>query len=444
MKCKGKTTTGNRCTRNVSGRKKYCFQHGPKAKNKRRKKQNRNRKYKHRRRNPDFENIFRLYTKVVGELNRLCQKYQCRPSDCFDVCSTRGLNRRYRHYRRHRTRRRRRNPWSRPLSARTARSWLGEEYYPPVPKPKPAHNILIIGGDDTYIPDWMRQFRTAQIHQIDVDLKQQLGDFKPDLILMFVKADKPFRPTRHTIYKAKTYSNETGIPYITVHKGWSHVMMRANELGLDWFSQAYPHPLYVPEEDLKPKPKRKMTKAKLAHDKKRAERFHARGITSKDVNYARARYVLEEPSECTLCDTKIKYQFRLMFDRPGEHEPINFYPVGSVCITDWMDALPDSEGKLALYAQLKEEMEKVEAIQRKKRKKSSAAAKQRRKAQSDAIKKREAARKAKLAARKEQRKKERASKKKTIKKKTKKKKSTGRLKKKFEDTQTHFGWEDED
>jgi hypothetical protein len=324
-----------------------------------------------------------------------------------------------------------------------------EPSLPPEPSRRPIlRNILIVGGDEGYIPNWLDQFGIMQIDRVIIDLEQQLGAFRPDLILMFVKAEKPHRPTKHTIYKIKAYANGNNsenrkVPYITIHKGWSHAVQRATELGVDWFVDAYPWQPYVPEEDLAPKPKKRLTKAKLAHHAKRAARFYERGITGKDIIYAQARYITEEPSKCSLCDTKLKYQFRLLFDRPSEPEPVIFFPVGSVCITDWMDAIPDSKGKLAFCARLKKEMEKIEAIQNEKRKVSAAKAKEKRKAAGIIRKQREKERRAKIAARKKAKKK--ATKKKTVKKKTikTKKKLKKRMEKKFEDTQKMFGWVDE-
>ena len=284
-----------------------------------------------------------------------------------------------------------RNPvrrWARPLSAKLAREYLDEPFEEFIYESDPEiHSILVIGGDRTYIPDWMDIFDVMQIAQIGVDLDQQLGDFEPDLVLFFVKADQPYRPTKHTVYKAKNYcrgDNRYGItiPYITIHKGWGHVMQRASELGLDWFVDAYPHPIYVPPEDLQPRKKRPMTKGRLTYALKRAERLREAGITAKDIVYAHSRYVLEDPSQCVLCDTKIKYQFRLLFDLPGQHEPVNFYPVGSTCIIDWVEALPDSEGKIVFLEDLDEELKKVEAIKKSRKARAYERQKQRRQEQS--------------------------------------------------------------
>ena len=124
-----------------------------------------------------------------------------------------------------------------------------------------------------------------------------------------------------------------------------------------------------------------------------------------------------------------------MFDRPDQPEPIIFFPVGSVCITDWMDALPDSKGKLAFCVQLKSELEKVEEIKNKKKKTAAEKSKTKRRQESAARKEREKQRLAGIAARKKKTKKK---KKKTIKKKTIKKKVEG----KFSQTQAMMGWDE--
>jgi len=464
--CKDKTAKNKKCSRILTGRqKKFCFQHGRKSRKS--KKRKRNGRKQSRRRNPSLTKLRALLHRVDAIISRLCDKYNCIPVECAETCDVPYYQRPYvsRHYRRRRRNPygRRRNPhyldrFSRPFSAGLARAWMGEEIYPePVTPPSPKI-ILIVGGDRSYVPDWMESkeeaglWRVIQIHQVDNDLEQQLGAIYPDLILTFVKAEKPFRPSKHTFYKVREYakgSNSRGItiPRITVNKGFSHVIQRATELGVDWFVDAYPDKTYIPPEDLEPKaPKKPMTAAKLAHHEKRAKRFHEKGVTEADIMYAQAKYIRDESSKCSLCDTKLKYQFRLLFDRPSSPDPIIFHPVGSVCITDWMDSLPDSKGKLAFGVKLKAEMEKVLAIKAVKKK----AAAEIKRAEGAIRREREKQRRAKLKRERAERVAKKKKTKKVVKKKAVRKKKvvkrkiTEKLRRKFDEAQIRFGWPEVD
>ena len=260
---------------------------------------------------------------------------------------------------------RRRNPqWSRPLSASLASSFIGERFSETIQPPK--RKILVIGGDRGYIPDWMSDnFEVRQLSHIPLDLEDELHGFVPDLILAFVRAERPNRPTKDTINRAKNYargdnSRHQKVPYITINKGWSHVMYKALSMGLNWLRNAYPHNIWVPPQDLLPKPPRPETAARDAHNRKRAIRFQEKGVTPKHIQYAQIKYVNEQKTHCVLCDRDIEYQFRLLFDVPGQPEPIIFYPIGSTCITDWMDALPETPAKQAVQKQLELEFEKAE------------------------------------------------------------------------------------
>lgn len=307
-------------------------------------------------------------------------------------------------------RKNRKNPprrWSRPLSAAVARAWMGEKE-----DTRPSKKILIIGGNSSYIPTWMRRFSIMQLTQVASDLQQQLQSFHPDLILVFVRAEEPFRPTKHTHYRVQNYAKGGNyerriVPRITVNRGWSHVMQRAEELGLDWFRDAYPYRIYIPEEDLRPKPPREQTRARSMVNVRRAMQFESQGITAKDINYAKTSYILDEPGHCSLCGTAIRYQFRLMFDRPDEPQPIIFFPVGSVCIKDWVEALPDSPKKSALLRELDAELGKAEEAQQQKKKISSQERRAKQRERSALIRQREEERKKRLAEIKERRRAER-------------------------------------
>src|SRR5271156_2955475 len=97
----------------------------------------------------------------------------------------------------------------------------------------PRRKILIIGGDRWYPPAWLKDnFEIRQLHHVTLYLEDELGGFIPDLILAFVRADHPYRPSKDTINRAKNYarganSQRKPIPYITINKGWSHVMLKA-------------------------------------------------------------------------------------------------------------------------------------------------------------------------------------------------------------------------
>lgn len=309
---------------------------------------------------------------------------------------------------------RKRNPyWNRSLSAALGRQFMGDEFNEDIEPPrqlelttqlplfsspiKVRRNILLIGGDSSFVPDWMDQnFDIKQIEKIRDDLERELQGFIPDLIIIFVKVT-----SKDTKYKMLNFSKSHDVPYISLHKGWSHLMLRATELGLDWFRSAYPHKIYIPEKDLAKlspreiKAAKPVTKASIEHNLKRAQRFSEAGITHEHVDYAQVKYIKDESSECVLCDTEIVYQFRLLFDIPGRPQPIIFFPVGSTCITDWMNALPDSLNKAKIMIQAHEEIAKAEEIATEKKKSSGSAeaSKERKKLQSQKIKELEQKRK---------------------------------------------------
>lgn len=76
------------------------------------------------------------------------------------------------------------------------------------------------------------------------------------------------------------------------------------------------------------------------HDRKRAERFAARGIGEADLPSAQTAYLGDGGGACCLCDTKIVHQYLLTF--ASGDATTEFFPVGSKCITDWMRAMPES------------------------------------------------------------------------------------------------------
>lgn len=78
-----------------------------------------------------------------------------------------------------------------------------------------------------------------------------------------------------------------------------------------------------------------------AHERKVAERFAARGVGEADLPYAQTAYLGASESNCTLCDHPILHQFLLTFARPSG-AAVEFFPVGSNCITTWVKAMPES------------------------------------------------------------------------------------------------------
>ena len=117
-----------------------------------------------------------------------------------------------------------------------------------------------------------------------------------------------------------------------------------------------------------------------AYNLKRAKRFADAGINSADVTYAHPEFMGCGESICTLCDhPHIVYLFRLRFDAPSLVDALGgvakgitrttevvFDNVGSTCITQWFDALPESAEKLAALARWHKEVTKMKAAMAKK------------------------------------------------------------------------------
>ena len=96
---------------------------------------------------------------------------------------------------------------------------------------------------------------------------------------------------------------------------------------------------------------------------KRAARFKAAGINDADVAYATPEFLgVGNPTfSCSLCDhPNCVYNFRLHFEAPDlidalagvakgitRTTEVTFDQVGSTCITNWLDALPETAEKLA-------------------------------------------------------------------------------------------------
>jgi hypothetical protein len=109
------------------------------------------------------------------------------------------------------------------------------------------------------------------------------------------------------------------------------------------------------------------------HNIKRAEVFKAHGLNTLDVQYAHPKfehYTYDE-QDCVLCGHRhIKWLFSIKFDAPQglvalakvaagidrDKEVVLSY-VGSKCITDWLQALPETPEKLEALKRWHAEME---------------------------------------------------------------------------------------
>lgn len=110
------------------------------------------------------------------------------------------------------------------------------------------------------------------------------------------------------------------------------------------------------------------------HNIKRAEVFKANGLNTLDVQYARPSFkgYARSDVDCVLCDHRhIKWLFSIKFDAPSglvalgkvasgidRDSEVTLGPVGSKCITDWLDALPETPEKLEALKRWNAEMEK--------------------------------------------------------------------------------------
>ncbi|HET6494516.1 MAG TPA: hypothetical protein VFH61_04015, partial [Thermoleophilia bacterium] len=117
-----------------------------------------------------------------------------------------------------------------------------------------------------------------------------------------------------------------------------------------------------------------------SYNLKRAQRFADAGINAADVTYAHPEFLGIGDTACSLCDhAHIVWLFRLRFDAPdlidslagiakGIHRTaeVVFDNVGSTCITQWFDALPESAEKLAALGRWHAEVQKMNALKKRK------------------------------------------------------------------------------
>lgn len=117
------------------------------------------------------------------------------------------------------------------------------------------------------------------------------------------------------------------------------------------------------------------------HNLKRAERFKELGLCDADVAFAHPRfigYAVNGDAACGLCDKNpIKWLFGIRFDVPDaatllgkialgitRTEVVDIEPVGSKCINDWLEAVPESDAKLEALKRWDVEMNKMKAEQK--------------------------------------------------------------------------------
>lgn len=109
------------------------------------------------------------------------------------------------------------------------------------------------------------------------------------------------------------------------------------------------------------------------HNLKRADVFAANGLGNHDVRYAHPAFQGYGHAECILCGKQnLKWLFAIKFDAPDltvalgkvatgliRTDEVTLSVVGSKCITDWLDAVPDSIEKLEALKRWDKEMGKL-------------------------------------------------------------------------------------
>lgn len=113
------------------------------------------------------------------------------------------------------------------------------------------------------------------------------------------------------------------------------------------------------------------------HNLKRAEVFKANGLCDMDVAFAHPAFVgyANDEQDCVLCGHRhIKWLFAIRFAAPDmvtmfgkihtgitRTEEVTLSHVGSKCITDWLDAVPESIEKLEALKRWSIELDKCKA-----------------------------------------------------------------------------------
>jgi len=108
------------------------------------------------------------------------------------------------------------------------------------------------------------------------------------------------------------------------------------------------------------------------HNIKRAEVFAANGLNTLDVQYAHPNFEGYGHGTCTLCGKQhLKWLFSIKFDVPSglvalakvftditRDKEVTLQPVGSKCINDWLDAVPETAEKLEVLKRWGTEMKR--------------------------------------------------------------------------------------
>lgn len=111
------------------------------------------------------------------------------------------------------------------------------------------------------------------------------------------------------------------------------------------------------------------------HNIKRAEALKSYGINTLDLPHAKPGFMGYGHGTCALCGQKnLKWLFKIHFDAPqglialakveceiDREGEVDITPVGSKCITDWIDALPETAEKLDLIKRWEVEMRRCKA-----------------------------------------------------------------------------------
>lgn len=117
-----------------------------------------------------------------------------------------------------------------------------------------------------------------------------------------------------------------------------------------------------------------------AHNLRRADVFAKHGLGDHDVRYAHPAFLGYGEAECILCGKQnLKWNFAIRFDAPDltvalgkiatglvRTEEVTLSVVGSTCINDWLDAVPESTEKLEALKRWDHEMKKMNMAKKKK------------------------------------------------------------------------------
>lgn len=94
------------------------------------------------------------------------------------------------------------------------------------------------------------------------------------------------------------------------------------------------------------------TTRELGFIEKRRARLTSAGVLPTDMAHADTDCVGQGSTDCALCDTPIKYLFRITIRRP-DGSRVEVAPVGSNCITSWALSMPLSPERERFLARVK-------------------------------------------------------------------------------------------